>query len=87
MKTAEELCKRTLKGEEDKKVKGFSLTGDKDERSNIEEGRKKNKMKERKKLKIWDPAWRNQMRIQILGEGNLIVNWINRKWKINCQKF
>ena len=27
------------------------------------------------------------MRIQILGDPNLIVNWMNGKWKINNQKF
>ena len=27
------------------------------------------------------------MRIQILGDSNLIVNWMNGKWKINNQKF
>ena len=34
-----------------------------------------------------DPAWGNQMRIQILGGPNLIVNWMNGKWKIHEQKF
>ena len=27
------------------------------------------------------------MRIQILGDSNLIVNWMNGKWKINNQEF
>ena len=44
-------------------------------------------MKEREKLRIWDPAWGNQMRIQILGNPNLIVNEMTGKWKINNQKF
>ena len=87
VKTAEELCKRILKRDEDKKARGFSLIGREDERSKIEEERKKNKMKERGKLRIWDPAWGNQMRIQILGDTNLIVNRVNGKWKINNQKF
>ena len=43
--------------------------------------------REREKQRIWDPAWGNQMRIQILGDSNLIVNWMNGKWKINNQKF
>ena len=47
---------------------------------------RKNKMEEREKQRIWDPAWGNQMRIQILGDANLIVNWMNGKWKINNQK-
>ena len=29
----------------------------------------------------------NQKRIQIVGDSNLIVNWMNGKWKINNQKF
>ena len=52
-----------------------------------EEVRKNNNMKQRLKLRIWDPAWGNQMRIHLLGDSNLIVNWMNSKWKINNQKF
>ena len=44
-------------------------------------------MKERERQRNWDPAWGNQVRIQILGASNLIVNWMNGKWKINDQKF
>ena len=44
-------------------------------------------MKEREKQRIWDPAWSNQMWIQMLEDPNLIVNWMNGKWKINNQKF
>ena len=44
-------------------------------------------MKERGKQRIWDPARRNQMRIQILRDSNLTVNWMNGKLKINNQKF
>ena len=43
-------------------------------------------MQERKRQRIWDPAWGKQMRIQILGDSNLLVNWMNGKWKINNQK-
>ena len=50
-----------------------------------EEERRENKMKERERQRHWDPAWGNQMRIQILGDWNLIVNWMNGKWKINNQ--
>ena len=32
-----------------------------DEKSEQEEERKKNMMKERKKLRIWDPGWDNQL--------------------------
>ena len=45
----------------------------------------KNKMKEIKRQRNWDSAWRNQMRTQILGD--MIVNWVNGKWKMNNQKF
>ena len=45
------------------------------------------KKKEKEKLMILDPAWGNQMRIQILGDSNLTVNWMNGKWKINNQNF
>ena len=83
VKTALELCKRILNRDEDKNVRGFSLTEEKDERSKIEEERTKNKMKEKWKPRIWDPAWGNQMRIQILGDSNLFVNWMNGKWKID----
>ena len=44
-------------------------------------------MNERERQRHWDPAWGNQMRIQIMGDSNLIVNWMNGKWKINNQKF
>ena len=40
VKTAEELCKRILRKDEDKNVRGFSLTGREDVRSKIEEERK-----------------------------------------------
>ena len=87
MKTAEEISKRILTRDEDKKVRGFSLTEGKDERSKIEIERKKNRMKEREKLRIWDHAWWNRMRVQIMGDSILIVNWLSGKWKINHQKF
>ena len=79
VKTAEELCKRITTRDEDRKVRGFFLTEEKDESSKIEEERKKNKMKDREKLRIWDPAWENQMSVQIMGDMNLIVNWMNGK--------
>ena len=63
------------------------MIGKEDVQNEGENERHKNKMKKREKLRIWDPAWRNQMRIQILGDSNLIVNWMNGKWKINNPKF
>ena len=87
VKTAEELCTRTLGKHEDKKRRECSLTGSEDTQSKAEMERKKNKKKEREKLRMWDLARGNQMRIQIWGDPNLIVNWINGKWKINNRKF
>ena len=65
MKTAEELCKRTLERDEDNKKKGFSLIGGQKIQNKAEEERKKNKMKKREKQGIWDPAWCDEMRIPI----------------------
>ena len=44
-------------------------------------------MKERDKLRNWDPGWRNQIRVQIMGDSNLVVNWLNGRRKVNNQKF
>ena len=52
-----------------------------------EEGRKKDIMKERAKLRRWGPGWANQIRVQILGDSSLIVHWMTGRWKINNQKF
>ena len=65
---------------------GFSLIGGENVQNNAEE-EGKNKMKERKKQRIWDPAWDNQMRIQILGDSNLIVNWMNKDTEDQQTKF
>ena len=66
-------------------MKGLSLNGGDKTQNKEEEERKKNKMKESERQRNWDPAWGNQMRIQIMGGSNLIVNWMNGKWKINNQ--
>ena len=66
LKTAEDLCRRTLIRDVDEK-KGSPLL--------------------KEKQRTWDNAWENQKRIQILGDSNLIANWINGEWKINNQKF
>ena len=87
MKTAEDLCKRTLGRNEDNKMNGLSSIGGEKIQDKEEEERKMNKMKEGEKQRIWDPAGSNQKRIQILGDSNLIVNWMNGKWKINNEKF
>ena len=42
------------------------------------------KEKERSNLRNCDPSWGNQKRIW--DDSNLIVNWMNGKWKIN-QRF
>ena len=44
-------------------------------------------MKERVTQRVCDPAWGNQLRVQILGDSNLVVNWMNGRWKINNWKF
>ena len=67
--TVEDVCKRTLGRDEDNKMKGFFFEWRRKENTE-EEGRKKNKMQERERQRIWDPAWGNQMRIQILGDSN-----------------
>ena len=77
VKIAEDLCKRSLRSNEDNKMETLSLNGG-DKTPNKEEGeRKKNKMKERQRQRNWDPLWGNQMRIPILGDSNVIVNWMN----------
>ena len=84
---AEDLCKITLGGNEDNKMKRLSLNGLEKTQNKKEEERKKNKMKERERQRILGPARRNQMGIQIVGDSNLIVNCMNLKWKISNQKF
>ena len=59
----------------------------KDEKNRKEDERKKSPMKETDKLRKWDPGWRNQTRVQIMGASNLVVNWVNGRWNINNQKF
>ena len=66
VKTAEGLGKRTLERDEDTKKRGFSLIEGAKFHHKAEGERKKNKMKQREKLRIWDPVWGNQMRFQIL---------------------
>ena len=51
-----------------------------------EEERNKNIMKEREKLRVWDPGCCCQTRVQIAGGPNLVVNWLNRRLKINSHK-
>ena len=84
VKTAEGLCKRTQERDEDTKKRGFSLIEAEKFQNEAEEERQKNKMKERKKLRIWDPAWRNQMRIQILGDRNQYCEL--DEWKMEDQQ-
>ena len=49
--------------------------------------RKKNQMKERDKVRIWDEGLGNQIRVQIVGDFHLVVNWMNGRWTISNQKF
>ena len=85
VKTAEQLCRRTTVKDEDTKKSSLPSVEIEDVQQNAEEERKKNNMKEREKQRIWDSVWRNQMRIQMLGDSKLIVNRMNRKWKIDCR--
>ena len=48
--------------------------------------RKEEKIWKRSKLRIWGLAWIIQKRVQILGDSELLGNWMNGKWKINNQK-
>ena len=52
-----------------------------------EDERKKSIMKERDKLRKWNPGWRNQTRVQIMGKFHLAVNVLHGRWKINSQEF
>ena len=49
--------------------------------------RKQNEMKERDKVRIWDEGSGNQIRVQIVGDSHLVVNWMNVRWTISNQKF
>ena len=87
MKVAEEICKIILKRQEDKdagRLCGGRWNGK--DHSKKEEERKKNIMKERKKLRIWDLGWGNLTRVQIAGDPNLVVHWLYGRWNINNQK-
>ena len=57
MKTAEALRKRSLRRNEDNKMKGLSLDGGGKTQKKEEEERKKNKIKERERQRNWDPAF------------------------------
>ena len=87
VKTADEVRRRTLIRDVDKKKESSLLEEMVIAQSKAEEERRKRKKKEREKQRIWDHAWGNQKRIQILGDSNLIVNWMNGRWRINNQKF
>ena len=77
VKAAEELCKRAPTRKENKVTENWTKIYKQDVQSEQEEERKKNMMKERNRLRIWDPAWGNQIRVQIMGDSNLVVNWMN----------
>ena len=87
VKTAEELCKRTLGRQDDKKREEGPFTGKEGTQRKELVERRKSKMREREGLRMWYLARCNQIRIQILGDSDLIVNWMDGKWKINDQKF
>ena len=87
VKAAEEFCKRALKREENNGMQEWNRNDGQEGKGEQEKERKKNIMKERNKLRNWDPSWRNQIRVQIMGDSNLVVNWMHGRSKINNQKF
>ena len=56
MKAAEGLCKRTLKRDEDKVAQCWNRNHEHVGKSKQEKDRKNNIMKERDKLRNWDPG-------------------------------
>ena len=49
-----------------------------DGKSKKEKERKTSTMKERNKLRNWDPGWwDNQIRVKIMDDSSLVVNWLN----------
>ena len=57
-------------------MRGCNRNDGHEESGEQEKERKKNMMKERKKLRHWDASWGNQIRVQIMGDPNLVVNWM-----------
>ena len=68
-------------------AKGWNRNEDQDRKGNKENERKKSAMKERDKLRNWDPGKQHQTRVQIMGDSSLVVNWLNGRWKRNNQRF
>ena len=56
-KTAEELCRRTLIKDMDKKREGFRVEETGSVQTKDEKKRRESEMKEKEKQRIWDPAW------------------------------
>ena len=75
-KTAADLGRGVLSKEVEEKKGGPPAEGMGNGQNRVEEERKK-AMKEREAQRIWHPAWRNQMRVELLGDSNWIVNWMN----------
>ena len=70
-RTAEEICKE------------IKPSNWKNENNQEEDERTKSIVKERDKLRRWDPSWCHQTRVQNVGDSNLVVNWLNGRSKIN----
>ena len=68
----EELCKRVLKTNEDKTNGYCNTEGEDGEQSRNEVERKRRIMQGREKLRIWAPGCGNQLRVQIVGDSNLV---------------
>ena len=83
VKTAEEVCEKELEervGQGGKgSYQGFQNEGEMETRLE--------KMKEKREAKELWSCVDDQNRYQILVDSNLIVNWMNGKWKINNQRF
>ena len=58
-------------------AQGWKRNDEQDGKNEQEKGRKKNIMMERDKLRDWDPSRWNQTRVQIMGDSNLVVSWMN----------
>ena len=67
----EELCKRSLRRNEDNNTRTLAMNGGDTTQNKEEERRRKNKMKEKERQRNCDLAWSNQMRIQIFGDSRL----------------
>ena len=83
VKTAEGALQKSCKKTRRRRHRvGTEMMNRRRKKCEHEKERKKNIMKERKKLRNWDPSWTNEIRgVQIMGDSNVVVNWLNGRWK------